>query len=64
MNFSSSINVFPLSRTPFPHPASMFSPPGSRPGYSAYETLSNLSAIALEYSQTCGNKPISIDDRN
>jgi hypothetical protein len=51
MNLKTVTSFHPISRTPFPHPASMFSPAGSRPMYTPSEPLANLSGLAIEYAR-------------
>ncbi len=39
-----------MMRVPFPHPASWFSPSGSRPLVSAHEVLPSLSLVAMSHA--------------
>ena len=56
-----------MMRIPFPHPAAMFSPPGSRPMFSPAEVLPSLGTVAAAHAslntQPGGTAPESLDSK-
>jgi hypothetical protein len=46
----SGSNVHSLSRIPFPHPAAIFSAPGSRPMHSPGDALGDLGSLVRSYA--------------